>query len=97
MNDPAKTPSAADSAQTALQMLAALEIDVSALVTLARETVGETVMPDGAYAKASDLYRSSLGLLWKVHNMVEAMRPEIETVAGLVAQVERDMNGTTTH
>ena len=97
MNDLAKTPSAADSAQTALQMLAALEIDVSALVTLARETVEESVMPDRAYAKASDLYRSSLGLLWKVHNMVESMRPEIETVAGLVAQVERDMNGTTTH
>ena len=97
MNDPAKAPSAAYSAQTALQMLAALEIDVSALVTLARETVEESVMPDGAYAKASDLYRSSLGLLWKVHNMVESMRPEIETVAGIVAQTERDLNGTTTH
>ncbi len=97
MNDRTTAPSAAESAQTALQMLAVLEIDVSALVTLARETVDESVMPDGAYAKASELYRSSLGLLWKIHNMVEAMRPEIESVAGIVAQVERDLNGTTTH
>lgn len=97
MNDRANAPSAAESAQTALQMLAVLEIDVSGLVTLARETVEESVMPDGAYAKASELYRNSLGLLWKVHNMVAAMRPEIETVAGIVAQVERDLNGTTTH
>ena len=97
MNDRAKTPSAAESAQTALQMLAVLETDMSALVTLARETVDESVMPAGAYAKASELYRISLGLLWKIHNMVEAMRPEIETVAGIVAQTERDLNGTTTH
>lgn len=97
MNDPSKAPSAAESAQTALQMLAVLETDVSALVTLARETVEESVMPDGAYAKASELYRGSLGLLWKVHNMVESMRPEIETVAGIVAQVERDLNGSSMH
>lgn len=97
MNDQTKTPSAAESAQTALQMLTVLQTDVSALVTLARETVEQSVMPDGAYAKASELYRSSLGLLWKVHNMVESMRPEIETVAGIVAQVERDMSGATTH
>ena len=97
MNSPSTTPSAAESAHTALQMLAVLEIDVSGLVKLARETVEESVMPDGAYAKASELYRSSLGLLSKVHDMVESMRPEIETVAGIVAQVERDMNGNTTH
>ena len=97
MNDRAKTPSAAESAQTALQMLTVLQADMSALVTLARETVDESVMPAGAYAKASELYRISLGLLWKIHNMVEAMRPEIETVAGIVAQTERDLNGTTTH
>lgn len=97
MNDRTNAPSAAESAQTALQMLAVLETDMSALVTLARETVEESVMPDGAYAKASELYRNSLGLLWKIHCMVESMRPEIETVVGIVAQVERDMNGTTTH
>ena len=97
MNSTSTRPSAAESAQTALQMLAVLETDVSGLVRLARETVEESVMPDGAYAKASELYRSSLGLLAKVHDMVESMRPEIETVAGIVAQVERDLNGNTTH
>ncbi len=97
MNDPSTAPSAAESAQTALQMLSVLEADMIALVRLARETVEESVMPDGAYAKASELYRSSLGLLAKVHDMVESMRPEIETVAAIVAQVERDLNGNTTH
>lgn len=98
MNSPSTTPSAAESAQTALQMLSMLEIDVSGLVKLARETVDASVVPDGGtYAKASELYRNSLGLLWKVHSMIEAVRPEIETVAGIVAQVERDLNGNTTH
>lgn len=97
MNDPLKTPSAAESAQTAMQMLAVLETDMSALATLARKAVEESVMPGGSYVATSELYRSSLGLLWKVHNMVESIRPEIETVAGIVAQVERGLNGNTTH
>lgn len=97
MNDRTKAPSSAESAQTALQMLSVLETDMSALVTLARKAVEESVMPDGAYAAASEAYRGSLGLLAKIHDMVESMRPEIETVAGIVAQVERDLNGTTTH
>ena len=61
MNVPSTAPSPAESAQTALQMLSVLEADMIALVRLARETVEESVMPDGAYAKASELYRSCIG------------------------------------
>lgn len=74
-----------ESAQTALQMLTVLQADMSALVTLARKAV-EIVMPEGAYAVALEAYQNSLGLLAKIHDMVVTMRPEIETVAGIVAE-----------
>lgn len=97
MNDRTNMPSSAESAQTALRMLDVLQTDMSAIVSLARETVEESVMPDGAYAKASELYRSSLALLWKIHSMLEIMQPEIEIVAGIEAQAERDSAGATSH
>jgi len=97
MNDRTNQPTAAESAQITLQMLRVLQTDVSELVTKAREVTEESVMPEGCYPQAMSLYTQILGLLWKVHSMVEEMTPEIETAVGIAAQDERDSAGVTTH
>lgn len=97
MNKEIAKPTASEQAANLLKMIEVIRFDVSSCVTLAREATEESVLPDGCYTRALNLYSNLLGLLAKTNAMVEAMQPEIEAIAGLEAQSLRDISGATCH